>query len=76
MSDYPTHDEPLTSVGFYAADSQRYGGVGWVVIAWRPHVPWMAHVIGPFPDQTKARAYGRKHYPRRYKVAGIHGPKP
>lgn len=60
----------LKNIGFYAGLSQEQGGPGWVVIAW-PSSDWMGVVIGPFRNQTEARAYGRKHYPRKYKVAGM-----
>ncbi len=65
-------NEPtLKHIGFYAAPSQEYGSPGWVVIAW-PSQESMGRVIGPFRNQTEARAYGRKHYPYKHKVAGMH----
>lgn len=60
-------ESPFQRTGFYYGD-------GAVCIGWRWQNPWMGRVFGPFRNQTEAKAFGRKHFPRRYRVAGIRSP--
>lgn len=64
----------LTEVGYFAGRTQREGGPGWVAIVWTEGREHMGQVVGPFPNQTEAKAWARRNHPRRYRVAGIAKP--
>jgi hypothetical protein len=70
-------DEPLVGIEIANrtdTDGRTLGGPGWVVLGWRPDAPERLWVWGPFTNRTMAMAFGRVHYPRRYRVAGMHDP--
>lgn len=66
-SQIDTASEPLYSVR----------GLGYPtthIIAWEADRPLTARLIGPFANDTEAREYGRKWFPRRYKTFGAMSP--
>lgn len=45
---------------------------GYLVVAWTAQEPNRFQVWGYFRNQTEAQEFGRKYFPRRYKLAGLH----
>lgn len=70
-------DEPALRLNMsFHGDSynRRKPDQAWLVLGWNRERPESLHVWGPFRTQTLAREFGRRHFPRRYRVSGMFDP--
>lgn len=80
VADYPKRaEEPMLGLMItYHGDggwgTSTWPGQGWVALCWRPDRPASVSAYGPFRTMTLAKEFGRRHFPRRYRVCGMHDP--
>lgn len=63
-------DVPIEHVNEPLWRVRGFSGHPYYMIGWTTLQPNMMQLIGPFKCESDARAFGRKHFPRRYKTLG------